>query len=37
MPNLYLNEGIPKLNNNWNDNADPWWGVPSAGSFYDYT
>ncbi len=32
MPVLYLDEGIPKLDNGWNDNANPKWGVPSAGS-----
>lgn len=32
VPNLNLNDGKPKLNANWNDNALPLWGAPSCGS-----
>ena len=32
VPNLYLNDRTPKLNANWNDNANPKWGAPSCGS-----
>jgi hypothetical protein len=32
VPNLYVNDDKPALNNNWEDNANPKWGAPSAGS-----
>jgi len=31
VPNLYLNDDKPTLNNNWEDNANPKWGAPSCG------
>ena len=34
VPNLYVNDDKPALNNNWEDNANPKWGAPSAGSVF---
>jgi hypothetical protein len=32
VPNLYVHDDKPALNNNWEDNANPKYGAPSAGS-----
>lgn len=35
VPNLYLNERQPALNNNFQDNANPKWGAPSAQAVFE--
>jgi hypothetical protein len=32
VPYLYVNDDKPALNNNWENNTNPKYGAPSAGS-----